>query len=170
MNSTIGLAGFIDVASGQGLPLHDEDLGQTLGRWGVGQGWFLMLPLLGPSTNRDFVGFTGDNFAFVYNNPTDPLTYVDSFNTLDRLAVRGVDLVDNRAQLLGSEKILKQQLDPYVFYRTAYLEHRQSLVYDGNPPQEDEDFGDEDEPAEGAADTPPAAAEPEADKPAPAAL
>lgn len=154
MNSTVGLLGFIDVATGQGLPLNNEDLGQTFGRWGVGPGWYLMLPLLGPSTNRDLLGFVGDNWAFQSNNPTNPLNYVDSLNFVERLAITGVGIVDDRSEILGSEKILEQQLDPYVFFRTVYLDRRTNLVYDGKPPEEVIDFGDEDE-ATGDDATPP---------------
>jgi phospholipid-binding lipoprotein MlaA len=142
MNSTIGLAGFIDVASTQGLTRNDEDLGQTLGHWGVGQGWYLMLPLLGPSTNRDLFGFVGDNWAFVYDDPTSPLTYIDGVHLFpERTAIFVTNAIDDRSKLLGADKLIEQQLDPYVFFRTAYLQQRESLVYDGNPPQEEfEDF------------------------------
>lgn len=138
LNTTIGLAGFIDVATSQGLPKNDEDLGQTFGHWGIGQGWYLMLPLLGPSSNRDLFGRVGDNW-------TEIATYVESVDTWDRLAIVSVDAIDDRSKLLGADKIIEQQLDPYVFFRTAYLERRQSLVYDGRPPAEEEDFDDEDE-------------------------
>ena len=137
-NTTVGLAGFLDVATGQGLPRHDEDLGQTFGRWGVGQGWYLMLPLLGPTTNRDLVGTVGDNW-------TQILQYTDNVTWPERIALTGVNIVDSRSKLLGADSMLNDQLDPYVFFRTAYLERRRALVYDGNPPPEDEDFDDEDE-------------------------
>ncbi len=144
LNTTVGIVGLIDVATDQGLPLHNEDLGQTLGHWGVGPGWYLMLPLLGASSNRDLVGFVGDG-SFFYDNPSDPLTYIDSINFVDRLFIAGGQAIVDRSKLLGSEKVLRQQLDPYVFFRTVYLDHRMNLVYDGNPPKDpDLDFGDED--------------------------
>jgi phospholipid-binding lipoprotein MlaA len=134
LNSTIGLAGFIDVASGQGLARHDEDLGQTFGRWGVGEGWYLMLPLLGPTDNRDLLGRVGDHW-------TQIPTYVDSLDTWEAfIAINGADLVDTRSRLLGTDHALDEQLDKYVFIRTAYLDRRQNLVYDGNPPEEDLGF------------------------------
>ena len=132
LNSTIGLAGFIDVATSQGLKRNDEDLGQTFGRWGVGEGWYLMLPLLGPSTNRDLVGRVGDNW-------TEILQYVDSVDTAERIALGAVQAIDHRSKLLDADRIIDQQLDPYVFFRTVYLEQRWNLVHDGNPPEENFD-------------------------------
>jgi phospholipid-binding lipoprotein MlaA len=128
LNSTFGLAGLLDPATMVGLEKHDEDLGQTLGRWGVGEGWYIMLPLFGPATNRDVVGRVGDIW-------TGPLQYMDlSFE--DRVAIAAVQAVDTRSQLLDFDSILQQQLDPYVFMRTAYLQRRLNQVYDGNPPEE----------------------------------
>ena len=133
MNLTFGLVGFLDPATMVGLQKNDEDFGQTLGYWGVGPGWYLMLPILGPSTNRDLVGRGADTF-------TEPQTYADGNGTLYVSAAR---VVDSRAQLLGSEGMLRQQLDPYIFVRSLYLGRRQSLVYDGNPPKEEIDWGDD---------------------------
>ncbi|HET8880947.1 MAG TPA: VacJ family lipoprotein [Solimonas sp.] len=128
LNSTFGLAGLLDPATMVGLEKHDEDLGQTLGRWGVGEGWYIMLPLFGPATNRDVVGRVGDIW-------TGPLQYMNlSFE--DRVAIAAVQAVDTRSQLLDFDSILQQQLDPYVFMRTAYLQRRLNQVYDGNPPEE----------------------------------
>jgi len=131
MNSTIGLVGFLDVASQVGLHRNDEDFGQTLGRWGFGEGWYLMLPLLGPSSNRDLVGFGADYFTGV-------TYYIDNDHVT--IPLTAVNLVDKRAQLLNADSVLEQQFDPYLFVRTAYLQRRQSQVYDGNPPQEKYDF------------------------------
>ena len=128
LNSTFGLAGLLDPATRIGLPRHNEDLGQTLGHWGVGEGWSLMLPLLGPTTNRDLVGRVGDNWS-------DPLQYSD-LDTRERIAVAAPDLIHSRARLLDLDSVIAQQLDPYVFVRTAYLQRRLNLVYDGSPPPE----------------------------------
>lgn len=131
MNTTFGLAGFLDPATLVGLERNYEDFGQTLGVWGLGQGWYLTLPFLGPSTNRDLVGRGADIH-------TAPVTYAE---TNPQLAVFGAGLVDQRAQLLGSEGLVKQQFDPYVFVRGLYLERRHRMVYDEHPPIEDfEDF------------------------------
>lgn len=132
LNSTVGLLGFIDVASQQGLPRHDEDFGQTLGYYGIGEGWFLMIPLLGPSTNRDLVGRGGDYYS-------DPMFYIDEGDA--RYPLLALRVVDARAGLIGApERFLAQQLDPYVALRTAYLQRRWNLIHDGNPPPEDFDY------------------------------
>lgn len=130
LNTTVGLAGFMDVASTLGLPRNKEDLGQTFGRWGVGEGWYLMLPLLGPSTNRDLLGRVGDTFTTV-------TTYTDTTPTL---VVTGTDVVNTRSQLLEADRFLNEQIDPYVALRTIYLQQRYSAVFDGNPPPEKYEF------------------------------
>lgn len=130
LNTTFGLGGFIDVAAAGGLVANDEDFGQTLGYWGVGPGWYLMLPLLGPSNNRDLIGSVGDAF-------TNPLNYGDGELNY---ALSGLHAVERRAAFLDADRILEQQLDRYVFVRTIYLQSRQNKVYDGNPPREDYGF------------------------------
>ncbi|MGQ0501773.1 MAG: MlaA family lipoprotein [Panacagrimonas sp.] len=130
INTTAGLAGIMDVATPLGLPPNNEDLGQTLGRWGAGEGLYLMLPLLGPSDGRDFFGRVGDAF-------TSSTGYVEG---REGFVLTGATAVDARARLLGADHLLDEQLDPYVFIRTTYLQRRQSLVYDGNPPPEVYDF------------------------------
>lgn len=135
LNSTVGLAGILDVATPVGLPENDEDLGQTLGRWGVGEGWYLMIPLLGPTTVRDGIGRIGDTF-------TAPPTYM---NDEGAIAINVVNVVDTRAGLLDADKFLEESFDPYLFLRTAYLQRRQNLVFDGNPPKPEYDFDDFDD-------------------------
>lgn len=132
INTTAGLVGIMDVATPLGLPHNNEDLGQTLGRWGAGEGMYLMLPLLGPSSGRDFFGRVGDAF-------TSPTGYVEG---REGILLTGAGAVDARARLLDADHLLDEQLDPYVFIRTTYLQRRQSLVYDGNPPIEAYDFGE----------------------------
>jgi phospholipid-binding lipoprotein MlaA len=124
----LGVAGLFDVAARDfNLPEHQEDLGQTLGHWGVGEGWYLMLPLLGPSTNRDLVGRLGDvSFSL--------LSHVE-LDYDERLALGVINAVDTRAQYLGADKVLEDSLDPYAFVRTAYLQRRQASVQDGKPPE-----------------------------------
>ena len=128
VNSTAGLLGFMDVASNVNLPRYNEDFGQTLGSWGVGAGPYLVLPFFGPSSARDGVGVAVDWF-------TDPVILID--NEWLRWGMRGLDIVDTRADLLYASRVLEQAaLDPYSFIRDAYLQRRQDLVYDGNPPAE----------------------------------
>ena len=125
-NTTIGVGGLFDVASGFGLEKHNEDFGQTLGYWGIGDGPFLMLPLLGPSNVRDTVGLA----AYYYLDPVWNLSHIPTRNTLGAIRV-----VDRRARLLDAEKILDEAaLDPYTFLRDAYIQQRRNLIYDGSPP------------------------------------
>jgi phospholipid-binding lipoprotein MlaA len=131
LNSTFGVAGLFDVAGHGGLPRNDEDLGQTLGYWGVGQGWYLMLPLLGPSDNRDIIGRVGDSAI-------NPMVWVHE--PVLNWSLATLDVVDRRAALLPGDKFLEQQIDRYVFVRTIYLQNRQNRVYDGSPPKEDYEF------------------------------
>jgi len=128
MNSTIGILGLFDVASNAGLEKHNEDLGQTLGRWGFEPGPYFVIPVFGPSNFRDGLGrivdWRGDPLRYVRNVPTR--------NTL--LASR---IVNTRANLLDTSKLIEDAaLDHYTFVRDAYLQRRRSLVYDGEPPPE----------------------------------
>ncbi|MDT8403493.1 VacJ family lipoprotein [Sulfuriflexus sp.] len=126
-NTTIGLLGFFDVASAMELPKHNEDLGQSLGYWGVNTGPYLVLPLLGPSNIRDTVGLIGDAYV-------DPVNDINPDDTRTGLIV--LNVVDTRAGLLSASKVLQEAaLDEYLFTRDAYLQRRQNLVYDGNPPK-----------------------------------
>jgi len=126
-NSTIGIFGLIDVASGMDLPKHDEDFGQTLGYWGVDTGAYIVWPFFGPSNVRDTVGSISDAYV-------NPLYDITPDSTRDGLVV--LDAIDTRAGLLSASKILKEAaLDPYLFVRDAYLQRRENLVYDGNPPK-----------------------------------
>ena len=147
-NTTFGVLGVFDVATGWDLPKHDEDLGQTLGYWGLGNGPYLVLPLLGPSTLRDSVGLAGDSHV-------DPLWNVNDVPT--RNSGEAVKAVDTRARLLSAEKVVEEAaIDKYVFIRDAYLQKRRSLVYDGSPPRE-EMPETEDNGAAGKTETAPAA-------------
>lgn len=133
-NSTLGIGGLFDVASHFGMKKHDEDFGQTLGRWGVGQGPYLVLPFLGPSSVRDGIGEYGDYFA-------DPIREVDDRD--HRLALRALDIIDGRAQLLEAGEIVDEAaFDPYIFLREAYLQRRRYQVYDGDLPDIDDEQDD----------------------------
>ena len=129
INTTVGIFGLFDVASNAGLDKHNEDLGQTLGRWGVGSGAYVVLPILGPSTVRD--GFS--RLAVDWHG--DPLWYVGNVPTRNELY--GVRVVDTRASLLDASRLAEEAaLDQYTYVRSAYLQRRRSLIYDGNPPRE----------------------------------
>lgn len=132
INSTFGLAGFIDVAGMDDVPRHQEDFGQTLGHWGVGNGAYIVLPLIGPSTLRDATGFVVDRAT------SDPITYTHNIGEI-RLhnQLRAAQLLDTRTQLLDATDILESAaLDPYAFTRDAYLQRRASQVQDGLVPVE----------------------------------
>ena len=134
-NSTIGVLGLFDVATEAGLEKHNEDFGQTLGYWGIGDGPYLVLPLLGPSSARDTVGWVGDFYAW-------PVTYIKDNGTRNTLIA--VRFVTFRADLLEASRILETAaLDPYQFVRDAYLQRRRNLVYDGRPPPDEDDFEDD---------------------------
>lgn len=142
INSTVGIAGLFDVASRMELEYSPEDFGETLGSWGVGPGPYIVWPFLGPSTVRDTVALPVD-WAM------EPTTYV--FWDRDERYPYAIGLgvlrvIDTRAKLLATDAMLQTALDPYVAVREAYLQNRENLVWDGNPPLvliEDE-FEDED--------------------------
>lgn len=124
INSTIGVAGLFDVASKQGIPQYNEDFGQTLGYWGVGNGPYLVFPFLGPSTLRDGTGLIAEGLTI------DPIGYISDPRT--RNIVLGTKFIDARAELLpGSDLLDEAALDPYSFMRDAYLQRRANQVADG---------------------------------------
>ena len=127
-NSTLGIFGIHEVASDMGIEKHNEDFGQTFGRWGVPPGPYLVLPFLSSSTVRDGVGTAIDYTA----SPASEIRPINLRNTL-----YGLYLVNTRAELLDASKLLEEAaLDRYVFQRDAYLQRRRSLIYDGSPPRE----------------------------------
>lgn len=135
VNSTLGVLGFVDVASNLNLEKYGEDFGQTLGYWGVGPGPYFVLPLLGPNDLRDTLGL-------VVDWKTNPLGYLHLGQW--RIGLTVLKVVDKRADLLGASAVLEEAaLDPYEFLRDAYLQKRLNDVYDGNPPEEEFDFEDE---------------------------
>ena len=136
LNSTLGFAGLLDIGTEIGLEKQPEDFGQTLGRWGVSSGPYLVLPVLGPSTVRDAAALPLDLQA-------TPASLIDS-NTATVVGVTGLQVVNARANLLGASRVLDDiALDKYSFLRDAYLTRRQSQVYDGDPPETKEDEEEE---------------------------
>ena len=123
LNSTFGLLGLLDIASEAGLQKHNEDFGQTLGRWGVPSGPYLMLPLLGPSTVRDTAALPLDISGDVWRYK-EPL-YIRNIGTVTRV-------VDQRANLLDASTLLEDAaLDRYEFIRDGFLQRRESKIFDG---------------------------------------
>ncbi|MCW9014134.1 MAG: VacJ family lipoprotein [Gammaproteobacteria bacterium] len=145
INSTLGIFGLIDWASDMGLEKHNEDLGQTLGYWGVPSGPYFVLPFWGPSTIRDAGGFVTESYGYdpMYNELHDgfPITAREEKPAWTMTAIKAID---NRAQLLKAEAILDEAaLDRYIFIREAYLQRRKNLVHDGNPPEEETEFSED---------------------------
>ncbi len=134
LNSTFGIGGLIDLGTVAGFRKHEEDFGQTLGAWGLDSGPYFVIPFLGPSTLRDAPAKAVDHYL-------DPITYVED-DTI-RYSLRAVDLIDLRAGLLATEETIEGvAFDRYTFIKNAFLDRREFLVHDGNPPIED-DFLDE---------------------------
>jgi phospholipid-binding lipoprotein MlaA len=128
INSTLGVFGAIDWASDMGLEKHNEDFGQTLARWGVGDGPYLVLPLIGPATTRDAAGLPVDWYY-------DPV--IEHRPIAQRNVLWGTRIVARRAELLDlSQAVDEGALDRYVFVRESWLQRRRNLVYDGRPPRE----------------------------------
>ncbi|MDR0775699.1 MAG: VacJ family lipoprotein [Azonexus sp.] len=131
INSTIGIFGLFDVASELGLERHDEDFGQTLAVWGVGDGGYVFLPVLGPRTVRDAAAWGVDYAA-------DPVRSVDPVRVRNSATV--VRFVDIRASLLPYDKVINEAaLDRYSYIRDAYLQRRRNQIFDGRPPRLDDD-------------------------------
>lgn len=136
-NSTLGIGGWFDVAGDDmGLPAHEEDFGQTLAVWGLDKGFYLYLPLFGPNTLRDSADFIPSTLLNPFFYASGPVLF----------PLNAVNAINTRANLLEASNIRDEAaLDPYAFTREAYLQQREFLIYDGNPPLSDyEDIFEED--------------------------
>lgn len=126
VNTTVGILGCFDPASGWGFTKHKKDFGITLGVWGVQPGAYIVLPLFGPSDIRDSAGLVADLFA-------DPVGYL--YPVWQRNTLEVVRTIDTRASLLGASNLLQgAALDEYVFVRDGWFTRRRSQIYNGNPP------------------------------------
>ena len=134
LNSTVGIGGLFDPAASLGLEEHNEDFGQTLATWGVPDGPFVTLPLLGPRTLRDALTIPLDLIA-------QPLYHYENASARDKLWV--LEAISVRTQLLVAEKLIEDSSDPYVTVRNAYQQNRRYLIYDGEPPDDYDDLFDE---------------------------
>jgi phospholipid-binding lipoprotein MlaA len=139
VNTSIGIGGLFDPASGMGLDRHGADFGQTLGKWGAHGGPYLMLPLLGPSTVRDAVGLMPD---WLLLHEFETVKLFDN-NGYVEWSLSAVNLVNLRAQLLDADRLLDSAYDPYAFLRSAYLQRRDYLINGAAVTPEDE-FPDSD--------------------------
>jgi phospholipid-binding lipoprotein MlaA len=141
VNTTIGIGGFVDVASALDLPKHHEDFDQTLGVWGLPAGPYLVLPLLGPSSPRGVTGLIGDAAL-------NPATYVgfgaypglsNGVETAITSGMYALNVIDKRADNLATEKVVEEAAGEgrYEFIKNAYFQRRNYLVHDGNAPESD---------------------------------
>ncbi len=170
INTILGVGGLADHATGMGRPQESEDFGQTLAWWGVKSGPYVVLPVFGPSTLRDGFGLVVDQLA-------DPASIARNElfgpSRIFRLGQTAGQLVNLRSRVIdqGGDQLLADSLDEYTLVKSAWLQRRKSLLYDGNPPIDDSEF--EDVPADPAADAmadpaaPPAAAAAASDPAAP---
>jgi phospholipid-binding lipoprotein MlaA len=133
-NSTLGVGGIFDVATAGGLEAQFEDFGQTAAVWGVPDGPYVMIPFMAPSTLRDTLLFP----LFIVSSP---LYHYDNTSVRDKLYV--LRAIDVRARLLPAEKILEESKDPYITLRESYLQNREYEIYDGEPPEQEDEFYDE---------------------------
>ncbi len=125
-NTLFGLGGILDVASEMGLDRHYEDFGQTLGRYGIGAGAYVVLPILGPSTVRDAAALPVDRLA-------SPPAFFNGTGTV--IGLTTLQIINTRAGLLGATRVIDDiALDKYTFVRDAYLQRRRSLIFDGDAP------------------------------------
>ncbi|GJL83519.1 MAG: hypothetical protein DHS20C01_31530 [marine bacterium B5-7] len=135
VNSVFGLLGIFDVASAMNLNRNREDFGQTFAKWGMPSGPYLVLPFLGPSNLRDATGLIPQ------------YTYTDLTSGIDEDAlvwtIFGARIIDTRSDLLKADRILAEQLDPYAFIRETYTQQRLNQIYDGQIPEEEDEFLDE---------------------------
>lgn len=154
VNTTVGVLGVFDVATEMGLEKHEEDFGQTFGRWGVGNGAYVVVPFFGPRNVRDTAGLVLD----IYADPVANVDHVPTRNTL--LAIR---VVSDRANLLPADKVIEEAaLDKYSYMRDAYLQRRRSLIHDGNAPHSHDMDAEAEQVEQPSLAVEPAAAEPRA--------
>ncbi len=135
VNSTVGLFGFFDPASKMNLPEHDEDFGQTFARWGIGQGPYIVIPILGPATVRSGIGILA-------NTQVNPVLQLNDSSIRSKLVIAW--FIESRAALIGPDEAVRDAFDPYLFMRDAYLQNRDYLINDKSAEDAifEEDFED----------------------------
>ena len=135
-NSTFGLGGVLDVATDMGLERKNEDFGQTFAKWGIPQGPYVVIPILGSRTLTDAT-------AIPLNIAADPLIYYKNSSVRDKIYL--VRLIDVRARLFSADQLIAGSADSYVAVREAYLQNREFQIYDGDPPIDDSFYDEFDE-------------------------
>ena len=130
LNTTVGVGGFVDVASMVDLPKHNEDWDQTFGSWGIPSGPYLVMPFIGPSTPRGVIGAAGDSAS-------NPINWVNP--AAIPYGAGALRTIDMRADMLSATKIADEaSVDRYEFIRNAYFQQRNYQIFDGNPPLPEE--------------------------------
>jgi phospholipid-binding lipoprotein MlaA len=129
INTSIGLGGLIDIAGATGIPYHGEDFGQTLGTWGVGEGFYLVLPFFGPSNPRD-------GFGLLMDTLTDPFTYLTFSRNQEYGYMRfGLTALDERSRRIDeTDDIERNSVDLYATYRSLYRQFREGEIRNGEAP------------------------------------
>ncbi|NTS76358.1 VacJ family lipoprotein [Catenovulum sp. SM1970] len=133
INSTLGLFGLFDIATPMGITEHQEDFGEVLGSYGVGNGPYLMVPAMGPTDVRDLSGSVVDGMYF-------PLSDLTMWGSIGRFTVKALE---GRIQLMDQEQLLEDSFDSYIFVKEAHFQRSEFKVYDGNVPQEEEEGFDD---------------------------
>ena len=143
INTTVGILGFMNPAEKMGLKPHKEDVGQTLGTYGIGSGCYFVLPILGPTTLRDSIGLVADTFV-------DPFAHVtlrenellsSSGNSLDYYSLKTVDAVDFRAEnIVNFDSLEKNSIDLYSSMKSVYLQSRERKIKNSTGDTEDWDL------------------------------
>ena len=140
INSTVGILGFLNPAEKIGLKPHKEDVGQTLASYGIGNGCYFVLPILGPTTSRDAVGMLADSFV-------DPFAHVTirqhellgaSGNSIDYFSVKGADAINFRSDNLSNfESLEKNSIDFYASLKSLYLQNRENKIKNSTDDQDE---------------------------------
>ena len=140
INTTIGIIGLANPAEKLGLKAQKEDVGQTLGAYGVGPGCYFVLPVLGPTTARDSVGMIADTFVDPFAHVTwrEKELFVTSGNQLDYLSVKGATAVDFRADNeVNFDSLEKNSIDLYASFKSLYLQNRENKINNSGPVEDD---------------------------------
>jgi len=132
VNTSIGIAGIFDPATEVGLIKQDEDFGQTLGLWGVPEGPYFIIPILGPSTLRDMTG--------LYVDMTSDFNLINKLDTSEEIGAISLKLTDKRVELLPATDLINRSFDPYIAMRSLYLQKRRNDVNDGVDKNNSSDF------------------------------
>ena len=140
VNTSVGILGFLNPAEKMGLKPNKEDVGQTLGTYGIGPGCYFVLPFLGPTTARDAAGIFADSFAdpFAHITLRENTLLGASGNSLDYFSVKGADAVDFRSDnITNFDSIEKNSIDLYSSLKSVYLQDRENKIKNSNNNQDD---------------------------------